>query len=100
MCSTNRCKNSNMSLFLDRKSTWRWIPPPPSSTPLSDCSQPLNSCSGFAGDSSRRMLPLLSVFLQDSASSFVYAAFGLLSAAEFMLWIRRRLIEEDAAAER
>ncbi|KAG6433579.1 hypothetical protein SASPL_105193 [Salvia splendens] len=42
--------------------------------------------------------PLLSVFLQDSASSFVYAAFGLLSAAEFMLWIRRRLIEEDAAA--
>ncbi|KAG6427655.1 hypothetical protein SASPL_111901 [Salvia splendens] len=36
----------------------------------------------------------------DSASSFVYAAFGLLSAAEFMLWIRRRLIEEDAAAER
>lgn len=43
---------------------------------------------------------LSSVFLPDAAAAFVCAVFGLLGAAELLIWLHWRLIEEEDEARR
>ncbi|KAG6395075.1 hypothetical protein SASPL_145666 [Salvia splendens] len=71
--------------------------------PLHRLAHHLIVSSGYAA-----VTALLSVFLPDSAALCVYVVFGLLSAAELLLWMRRKqaragpgrkLIEEEDEAE-
>ncbi|KAG6393249.1 hypothetical protein SASPL_147485 [Salvia splendens] len=58
--------------------------------PLHRLAHHLIVSSGYAA-----VAALLSIFLPDSAALCVYVVFGLLSAAELLLWMRRKLIEEE-----